>query len=155
MTGPTQFTGKERDVETGNDYFGARYFSSPQGRWTIPDWSGRQDPVPYATVTDPQTLNLYAYVRNNPLVKADPDGHCGGPGEPSCADVKVEVTPPVQPAPIKTVTVTDKDGVVVKGIGPNAKIDGTVSVSGTPTDGIRLTESNENTENGKPSSTKK
>jgi hypothetical protein len=34
-------------------------------------------PVPYADLTDPQTLNLYSYVRNNPLSKADPDGHCG------------------------------------------------------------------------------
>src|SRR5208283_5541827 len=38
-----KFTGKERDVETGLDYFGARYLSSAQGRFTIPDWSGRQD----------------------------------------------------------------------------------------------------------------
>jgi RHS repeat-associated protein len=32
-----QFTGKERDAETGLDYFGARYFSSAQGRFTSPD----------------------------------------------------------------------------------------------------------------------
>jgi RHS repeat-associated protein len=32
-----QFTGKERDAETGLDYFGARYFSGVQGRWTSPD----------------------------------------------------------------------------------------------------------------------
>jgi RHS repeat-associated protein len=154
--GVTQkFTGKERDGESGLDHFDARYFSAAQGRWTIPDWSARQEAVPYADIRVPQSLNLYAYVRNNPLAKADPDGHCGGPGEPTCAGVKVEETPPVQPAPIKTVTVTDKDGVAVTGIGPNAKVDGTVSVNGTPTDGIRLTESNENTENGKPSSTKK
>jgi hypothetical protein len=31
--------------------------------------------VPYADLKDPQTLNLYSYVRNNPLSKADPDGH--------------------------------------------------------------------------------
>jgi hypothetical protein len=36
--------------------------------------------VPYAILGDPQTLNLYAYVRNNPLSEADPDGHC----EPFC-----------------------------------------------------------------------
>jgi RHS repeat-associated protein len=75
-----KFTGKERDVETGNDYFGARYFSSPQGRWTIPDWSGRQEPVPYAKLDNPQSLNLYAYVLNNPLSRMDADGHidCSG-----------------------------------------------------------------------------
>jgi RHS repeat-associated protein len=71
----TRVTGKERDAETGLDYFGARYFSGAQGRFTTPDWSAKPTPVPYADLTDPQTLNLYAYVRNNPLAKADPDGH--------------------------------------------------------------------------------
>ncbi len=75
--GPTQkFTGKERDAETGLDYFLARYYSGAQGRFTSPDWSERPQPVPYADFEDPQTLNLYAYVRNNPLLMADEDGHC-------------------------------------------------------------------------------
>jgi RHS repeat-associated protein len=69
-------TGKERDSETGLDFFGARYFSAAQGRFTTPDWSATPQPVPYADLTDPQTLNLYSYVRNNPLAKADVDGHC-------------------------------------------------------------------------------
>ncbi len=75
--GPTtaDFTGKERDAETGLDYFGARYLSAPQERWTSPDWSTTPMPVPYAGLADPQTLNLYSYVRNNPLAAADPDGH--------------------------------------------------------------------------------
>ena len=54
-----RFTGKERDSETGLDYFGARYFSAAQGRWTSPDWSAVPQPVPYADLSDPQTLNLY------------------------------------------------------------------------------------------------
>ncbi|MGO9665463.1 MAG: RHS repeat domain-containing protein [Polyangia bacterium] len=70
-----KFTGKERDVETGLDYFGARYFASAQGRWTSPDWSTIPMPVPFANLADPQTLNLYAYVRDNPLSVADADGH--------------------------------------------------------------------------------
>ena len=69
------FTGKERDTESGNDYFGARYYASSMGRWMSPDWSEKQDPVPYAKLDDPQSLNLYAYVLNNPLVLADADGH--------------------------------------------------------------------------------
>jgi RHS repeat-associated protein len=66
------FTGKERDAESGLDYFGARYFSGAQGRWTSPDWSEKPQPVPYADLKDPQTLNLYSYVRNNPLSKLTP-----------------------------------------------------------------------------------
>jgi RHS repeat-associated protein len=69
-----KFTGKERD-ETQLDYFGARYFSSAQGRFTSPDWSARPQPVPYVKLDDPQSLNLYVYVRNNPLCINDPDGH--------------------------------------------------------------------------------
>ena len=71
-----KFTGKERDAETGLDYFDARYFSAAQGRFTSPDWSAAPEAVPYASLEDPQTLNLYAYVRNNPLGRADADGHC-------------------------------------------------------------------------------
>ena len=76
-----KFTGKERDAETGLDYFDARYFSAAQGRFTTSDWSAIPAPVPYANLADPQTLNLYAYVRNNPLSRADRDGHamdCSG-----------------------------------------------------------------------------
>jgi len=62
-------------AETGLDYFGARYFSGAQGRFTSPDWSAKPQPVPYARLEDPQTLNLYSYVRNNPLSRIDPDGH--------------------------------------------------------------------------------
>ena len=42
----------------------------------MPDWAARPTAVPYAMFGDPQSLNLYAYVRNNPLSKADIDGHC-------------------------------------------------------------------------------
>jgi RHS repeat-associated protein len=69
------FTSKERDSESGLDYFGARYLSSDLGRFMTPDWAAKPTDVPYATFGDPQTLNLYAYVGNNPLGKADADGH--------------------------------------------------------------------------------
>jgi RHS repeat-associated protein len=72
-----KFTGKERDAETGLDYFGARYLSSAQGRWMSPDWSAAPEPIPYADLTDPQSLNLYGYMRNNPLAHPDVDGHAG------------------------------------------------------------------------------
>lgn len=45
------------------------------GRFLSPDWSAKEDPVPYADLEDPQSLNQYAYVRNNPLTRVDVDGH--------------------------------------------------------------------------------
>ena len=65
-----QFTAKERDDETGLDYFGARYYASVQGRFTS------ADPIHFQKemVGDPQRFNLYAYVRNNPLRFIDPTG---------------------------------------------------------------------------------
>ena len=84
-----KFTSKERDAETGLDFFESRYYSSAQGRFTSPDefkggfldaFTGQHafqpGPLPYADLTDPQTLNKYAYVRNNPLRYTDPNGHC-------------------------------------------------------------------------------
>ncbi|MGE0102263.1 MAG: DUF922 domain-containing protein [Blastocatellales bacterium] len=84
-----KFTGKERDGETGLDYFLARYYSSIQGRFTSPDefsggpdelWVlGSGDPehqaLVYADITSPQSLNKYQYCYNNPLAFVDPDGH--------------------------------------------------------------------------------
>ncbi|HEY6448719.1 MAG TPA: RHS repeat-associated core domain-containing protein [Acidobacteriaceae bacterium] len=73
---PLHFTGKERDSESGNDYFGARYYSSSMGRFLSPDWSSSPEAVPYAELENPQTLNLYQYAGNNPLIHIDADGHC-------------------------------------------------------------------------------
>jgi RHS repeat-associated protein len=70
-----KFTGEERDAETQLDYFGARYYSNGLGRFISADWSATPVPVPYADLTDPQTLNLYGYVRGLPTTKADIDGH--------------------------------------------------------------------------------
>ena len=72
---PTFFTGKERDNESNLDYFGARYGSSNVGRFMSPDWSAAPAPVPYAKLGNPQSLNLYSYVLNNPATGTDPDGH--------------------------------------------------------------------------------
>jgi RHS repeat-associated protein len=60
---------KERDNETGLDYFLARYYSSTQGRFTSPD-----DFLNDTRVHDPASWNLYVYVRNNPLKLVDPTG---------------------------------------------------------------------------------
>ncbi len=69
------FTGKEHDAESGLDYFQARYYQSQTGRWLLPDWSETPVPVPYATFANPQSLNLYTYVGNNPVNQVDADGH--------------------------------------------------------------------------------
>jgi len=63
-------TGKERDAESGNDYFGARYYGSTMGRWMSPDPAGLAAVNP----SYPQTWNLYAYAANNPLIYTDPSG---------------------------------------------------------------------------------
>jgi RHS repeat-associated protein len=70
-----KFEGKERDSETGNDDFGARYYSNRFGRWLSADWSAVPVPVPYANLTNPQTLNLYSMVADDPESFADLDGH--------------------------------------------------------------------------------
>jgi RHS repeat-associated protein len=65
-----RFASKERDHESGLDYFLARYYSSAQGRFTSPD------PIPMTAdrQSNPQTLNLYVYVGNNPIAYLDPTG---------------------------------------------------------------------------------
>lgn len=91
-------TSKERDNETGLDYFLARYYSSTQGRFTSPDefnggpdevnTLGKGDPekqaLPYADITNPQSINKYQYTYYNPLRYVDDDGHC-----PVCVVVAV------------------------------------------------------------------
>ena len=64
-----KFTGKERDSESGLDYFGARYYASTMGRWLSPD-----KPFADQHATNPQSWNLYEYGRNNPLRNIDPNG---------------------------------------------------------------------------------
>ncbi len=70
-----KFEGKERDSESGNDDFGARYYSWRFGRWLSADWSSVPVAVPYANLTNPQTLNLYSMVADDPESFADLDGH--------------------------------------------------------------------------------
>jgi len=76
-----KFNGKERDTESGLDNFGARYDTSSLGRFMTPDWAAKPTAVPYAHYGNPQSLNLYSYVQNNPTTTGDPDGHC----EPLCS----------------------------------------------------------------------
>ena len=64
-----KFTGKERDSESGNDYFGARYYASTMGRFMT------ADPTRLSSFfDDPQTWNMYSYAHNNPLEYVDRNG---------------------------------------------------------------------------------
>lgn len=62
------YTGQENDPETGLDYYNFRYYNSQLGRFIQPD---DQLQTPY----DPQSLNNYSYVKNNPIKYTDPTGH--------------------------------------------------------------------------------
>ncbi len=62
-----QYTGHERDAATGLDYMLARYVGLSLGMFTS------TDPQPGGPRV-PRSWNRYAYVRNNPVVRVDPDG---------------------------------------------------------------------------------
>ncbi len=102
-----RFTGYERDQETaagtsaGNDYAYARYYNSRLGRFM----SG--DPLD-GDISDPQTLNKYAYVRNNPINEIDPTGLSGYCFPWGCSDPT-----PIPPPPPNPVNSGDDGGVVI------------------------------------------
>ena len=64
-----QFTSKERDVDTGLDFFEARYYANGQGRFTTVDPAMQS-----VSGTNPQSWNRYVYAFNNPLRYIDPLG---------------------------------------------------------------------------------
>ena len=63
-----RYTGKERDEESGFYYHGARYYAPWLGRWVSCDPAG---------ITD--SVNLFTYVKGNPLILTDPSGMQGNP----------------------------------------------------------------------------
>ena len=101
LAGPTKegFTTKERDAETGLDYFGARYYMAALGRWTS------VDPV----VDGFPSWSPYNYTLNNPVLWTDPDGRC----LPWCAldfAFKLAVRHPVAAERIATLITQEAEG---------------------------------------------
>ncbi|MGO9776931.1 MAG: RHS repeat-associated core domain-containing protein, partial [Terracidiphilus sp.] len=132
------FTAKERDTESGNDYFEARYYSSAMGRFMSPDWSAKAEPVPYAKLDNPQSLNLYAYMMNNPLAGVDADGH--GPQDPPCNEVHIEEAEKTKPKVQENIK--NADGSV--GTGVIVPVEITVTHHGDAIPGVQVTEKNKN-----------
>jgi RHS repeat-associated protein len=83
---PYKFTGKELDKETGLYYFGARYYDARMSRWISTDkYLERYLPIKgnveldnlpgMGGIYNSINLDLYCYVRGNPILYLDPDGH--------------------------------------------------------------------------------
>ena len=80
------FTQHERDTENGSDAALYRQYSSAQGRWLSPDPSNTS-----YDLTDPQSLNRYAYLSGRPLASVDSlglddDGCWDDDGSDDCGD---------------------------------------------------------------------
>jgi RHS repeat-associated protein len=66
---PYHFAQLDRDSESDTHHAQFRQYSSTQGRWMSPDpYNGSYD------AGNPQSLNRYSYVLNNPLSMTDPSG---------------------------------------------------------------------------------
>jgi len=83
------FTGQRLDAGTGLYLMGARWYDPRIGRWISAD---TLVPEP----GNPQALNRYAYVRNNPLRYTDPTGHYIFEEDPR----KPYFLPPLPPDPL-------------------------------------------------------
>jgi RHS repeat-associated protein len=95
---PYTFTQKESDRESRLHYFEARYLSAPLGRflgqdlqYAHPDALSSRDLASF--LSNPQQLNGYSYVRNNPLRLVDPDGRDPKPAPKQRQKALVVYTP--------------------------------------------------------------
>ena len=71
---PYTYTGREHDPETGLYFYRARYYDPKAGRFLT------RDPIGFKG-----GINVYAYVKNNPINKKDPRGLIDAdPTDPGC-----------------------------------------------------------------------
>jgi RHS repeat-associated protein len=73
-----QYTGQQYNQEDNLYNFKARYLGDWVGRFMSPDYADQDDgpqAVPYFNPSNPQSLNLYGFVNDNPFSQTDPDGH--------------------------------------------------------------------------------
>jgi RHS repeat-associated protein len=104
-----KFTGKERDTETGNDNFGARYYPNNLGRFLTPD-----PLMASGHVSNPQTWNRYSYALNNPLRITDPEGLYPSPAY-NCDKNHKECLDDAQRLVLENSTITDESGKKISG----------------------------------------
>ncbi len=110
-----KFTQKERDAETGFNYFGARYYSNAFGRFMS------VDPIKltFVRLHDPQRINLYGYCRQNPLKYFDPDGEDVVPANAqSAAQLKADLDKNLTANEAANIKVTAGQNITI--INPNA-----------------------------------
>jgi RHS repeat-associated protein len=133
------FTGKERDSESGNDYFGARYYASSMGRWMSPDplgwidWQHGDDEDRdrfAAYISNPQHFNMYAYVLNNPLSFTDPDGEAELNQKQVVAIIKQAQASTDNPGKIA--------GAILKGLPSDASVSGKTLTAAFKETGVKL-----------------
>jgi len=103
-----KFTSKERDNETGLDYFGARYYGSNLGRFTSVD-----PLMASARASSPQSWNRYIYCYNNPLRYIDPDGMDVQTLDDKASDLLIKTLPKEIREQVNSAI--DKNGLLVKG----------------------------------------
>jgi RHS repeat-associated protein len=98
-----EFTQKERDRESGLNYFEARYLTAELSRFATVD-SKYADPGELSSeefgsfLSDPQEMNLYGYVRNGPLTHVDPTGLSYCDMEPYADDCREGQPPEERPS---------------------------------------------------------